>query len=252
MDKGQTNIPLALLDALVRGRRIAVLTGAGISAESGVPTFRDAQTGLWARYDPQDLATPEAFRRDPKLVWDWYAWRRQLVAAAKPNPGHFGLVRLQELFPDLILITQNIDGLHALAGSRGLIELHGNIWRIKCSAGCGVIASFDRDAAPPRCPKCTAWLRPDVVWFGEPLPAAALERAQAAAAECDVFFSIGTSALVFPAADLPRLARASGALLVEINPDETPLTPLADFALRGPAGVVLPALLRCIEAGGDA
>ncbi len=252
MGNGRTDIPQALPDALVRGRRIAVLTGAGISAESGVPTFRDAQTGLWARYDPLDLATPEAFRRDPKLVWDWYAWRRQLVAAARPNPGHFALVRLQELYPDLILITQNIDGLHALAGSRGVIELHGNIWRIKCSAGCGTVASFDPDAAPPRCPRCSAWLRPDVVWFGEPLPAAALEHAQAAAVQCDVFFSIGTSALVFPAADLPRLARESGALLVEINPDETPLTPLADFALRGPAGAVLPALLRRIEAGGNA
>jgi NAD-dependent deacetylase len=245
-------IPQTLVEALGRARKVAVLTGAGISSQSGVPTFRDAQTGLWARYDPQDLATPEAFRRNPKLVWDWYAWRRERVAAARPNPGHFALARMQERQPGLVLITQNVDGLHARAGSADAIELHGNIARIVCSAGCGVVAEFDRDASPPRCPNCAAWLRPDVVWFGEPLPAAALDRARAAAAACEIFFSIGTSALVYPAADLPRLARAAGALLVEINPDDTPLSALVDFALRGPAGVVLPALLDATERAGTA
>jgi NAD-dependent deacetylase len=245
-------IPQTLVEALGRARKLAVLTGAGISAESGVPTFRDAQTGLWARYDPQDLATPEAFRRDPKLVWEWYAWRRTLVAAARPNPGHFALVRMQERQPGLVLITQNVDGLHARAGSRDVVELHGNIARIVCSAGCGAVDDFDPDAAPPRCPKCAAWLRPDVVWFGEPLPAAALESARHAAADCEIFFSVGTSALVYPAADLPRVARDAGALLVEINPDDTALSALADFALRGPAGALLPALLEATERAGKA
>jgi NAD-dependent deacetylase len=240
--------PEALIDALGRARKLAVLTGAGISAESGVPTFRDAQTGLWAHYDPQDLATPEAFRRDPKLVWEWYAWRRTLVAAARPNPGHLALARMQAWFPGFALITQNVDGLHARAGSVDVVELHGSIQRIVCSAGCGVVDAFDPGASPPRCPKCAAWLRPDVVWFGEPLPAAALESARRAAADCEVFFSVGTSALVYPAADLPRVARDAGALLVEINPDQTPLSALAVFALRGPAGTVLPALLRALEA----
>ena len=166
----------------------------------------------------------------------------------EPNPAHRAIAQVQDRVPKLTLITQNVDGLHERAGSRDVVELHGNIQRIKCSAGCGVVDAFDQDASPPRCPKCAAWLRPDVVWFGEPLPAAALESARHAAADCEIFFSVGTSALVFPAADLPRVARDAGALLVEINPDQTPLSALADFALRAPAGVVLPALLRALEA----
>jgi NAD-dependent deacetylase len=239
-------LPPRLVEKLRAARRVAVLTGAGISAESGVPTFRDAQTGLWAQYDAYELATPEAFARNPKLVWDWYAWRRQLVAEAQPNPGHFVLAQMQDQFESFDLITQNVDGLHARAGSRKINELHGSIARICCSHGCGEVTEFDAAASPPFCPRCGAPLRPDVVWFGEQLPADALARAEAAAADCDLFFSIGTSAQVFPAADLPLIALQAGATVVEINPTETPLTPRAHFALRGKSGAVLPQMVAAL------
>ncbi len=221
-----------------------MLTGSGISAESGVPTFREAQTGLWARFDPQKLATPEAFERDPSLVWDWYAWRRKLVAEARPNPGHLAISRMQELVPDLTLVTQNVDDLHQRAGSREVIELHGNIRRTKCSVEGMEVEEYDDTESPPVCPSCGAALRPDVVWFGEMLPPAALESASDASRKSDVFLSVGTSSLVYPAAKLPYEALENGATLVEINPDETPLASYADHALRGPAGDVLPRLIR--------
>lgn len=230
---------------------MVALTGAGISAESGVPTFRDAQTGLWARYDPTDLATPQAFRRDPKLVWEWYAWRRGLVAQAQPNPGHLALAefeaRLAALGARLTLITQNVDGLHHRAGSVNVIELHGNLHRTKCSAEEVVIETWPATAdVPPHCPRCGALLRPDVVWFNESLPVEALRAAIVAANACDVFFSIGTSSVVQPAASLAYSALEQGAPLIEINPADTPLTPLATHCLRGPAGQILPALARAL------
>jgi NAD-dependent deacetylase len=238
------HFPPELLSAIRTTPRIAVLTGAGISAESGIPTFRQAQTGLWAQFDPMELATPQAFQRNPALVWEWYQWRRSLVAQAEPNPGHHALVRLTALVPALTLITQNVDGLHQRAGSPAVIELHGSITRTICSADRRPIPEWpETDEIPPPCPHCGAPLRPDVVWFGESLPAAALQAAFEAARVASLFFSIGTSALVEPAASLSRLALQSGAVLVEINPDDTPLTPQADFALRGPAGQILPALL---------
>lgn len=251
-------IPDGLINAVRAARRIAVLTGAGISAESGVPTFREAQTGpstgsgqsLWARYDPTELATPEAFRRNPKLVWEWYTWRRGLVSQAQPNPGHLALAQLELKVEGFTLITQNVDGLHQRAGSRNIIELHGNIHRVKCFDEGVVIESWqETDDAPPRCPRCGGLLRPDVVWFGEALPQQALAGAVAAASSCEVFFSIGTSALVQPAASLPYTALERGAVVVEINPDKTPLTVDATYALRGPAGVALPALLRAAWSG---
>jgi NAD-dependent deacetylase len=233
-----------LLEKLRAARHVAVLTGAGISAESGVPTFRDAQTGLWARFDPLELASPQAFARDPRLVWEWYAWRRDLVAGAQPNPGHHALAALARRVPQLTLITQNVDNLHQAAGSADVIELHGNIQRIKCSRdGAPVDEWVDTGEVPPRCPLCGAYLRPDVVWFGESLPAPALFAAVAAARDCDVFFAIGTSALVQPAASLPLEALQRGAVVVEINPEATPLTHAVTYALAGPAGQVLPALL---------
>lgn len=235
-------IPRQLVERLARARRIAVLTGAGISAESGIPTFRDALDGLWANYDPLELATPLGFARNPGLVWRWYAERRARIAATRPNPGHAALAALEARCADFTLVTQNIDGLHQRAGSRRVIELHGNIARVKCSAEEKRVETFDPQAAPPRC-VCGAYLRPDVVWFGEMLPADALARAEAAAERCELFFSIGTSAQVYPAADLPLRARAAGAVLVEINPQRTPLTERADFFLQGAAGEVLPALL---------
>jgi NAD-dependent deacetylase len=228
-------------------RRVAVLTGAGMSAESGVPTFRDAQTGLWARFKPEDLATPEAFRRDPKLVWEWYAWRRELIARVEPNAGHRALTELEACFESLTVITQNVDGLHQRAGSRGALELHGNIQRTKCFEEDRVVEDWpDTDEKPPRCPRCGGRLRPDVVWFNENLPSAIFERALAASRACDVFLSVGTSSLVYPAASLPLEAAERGAVLVELNPDDTPLTPRMRYVLRGRAGEFLPELARSL------
>lgn len=245
-------IPVNLLSRLRTAQNVAVLTGAGISAESGVPTFREAQTGLWARYDPQELATPQAFQRDPRLVWEWYTWRRKLVSQAKPNRGHYALAQLEQWLIGLgigfSLITQNVDGLHRQAGSVNLVELHGDITRTKCFAEGVVVESWpETEDAPPRCPRCGGLLRPDVVWFGENLPAQALEKAWTAAQSADVFFSIGTSTVVQPAASLPLVALEHGATVIEVNPDQTPLSSLAQFRLSGPAGFILPKLLKHLK-----
>lgn len=238
------SIPTELIQKLAGVQRVTVLTGAGVSAESGVPTFRDAQTGLWAQYRPEELATPRAFKRNPRLVWEWYEWRRKLVAGAKPNPAHLALVEAEELFRDFHLITQNVDGLHQRAGSRKVIELHGNITRTKCFDEETVISSWaDTSDVPPKCPNCGGRLRPDVVWFEEALPEKEMELAAQASVACEVFLSIGTSAVVYPAAALPTEALRSGAVVVEINPQPTPLTAQAHFVLAGAAGVVLPQLL---------
>jgi len=240
-------VPRDLIDALLSAQKVTVLTGAGVSAESGILTFRDVQTGVWSKYRPEDLATPEAFLRDPKLVWEWYEWRRGVVSKREPNPGHFALAKIEELIPDFTLITQNVDNLHRKAGSRNVIELHGNIQRTKCfDEGC-VIESWDEtEYAPPRCPRCGGMLRPDVVWFGEMLPEAAIEQAFQAAISCDIFFSIGTSGLVQPAASLPLAALQSQAVIVEINPEETPLTSIVTYHLRGFSGVLLPDLVDAV------
>lgn len=191
-----------------------------------------------------ELATPEAFERDPRLVWDWYAWRRELVDAAAPNPGHEALAELEQSVPTFVLLTQNVDGLHRRAGSQNVVELHGNIMRSKCSVeGVSVEPREDDPELPPSCPGCGAFLRPDVVWFGEALPAEALEEAYGAARKCDLFFSIGTSGLVQPAASLAFEAQRQGAVIVEVNPNDTPLTRHAEYTLRGRAGEVLPALV---------
>ena len=241
-------IPVELVETLRSARQVAVLTGAGISAESGVPTFREAQTGLWAKYNPEELATPQAFRRNPKLVWDWYTWRRELVGQAEPNPGHRALVELAQLVPQFTLITQNVDSLHQRAGSERVIELHGNISRIICSQDRRLVESWpETSEPPPRCPDCDHYLRPDVVWFGESLPTQALQQAFTAAESCDLFLSIGTSALVHPAASLPFAALERGTTTVEINPDETPLTRYATYVLPGPAGQILPALVEKLK-----
>lgn len=251
---------------LIRSMRIyknmAVLTGAGASAESGLQTFRDStntsstgsrQAGhalgqaLWTQYRPEDLATPEAFERNPELVWEFYAMRRLKAGEVKPNPGHIALTEMARHIPHFMLITQNVDGLHQQAGSVGVIELHGNITRIKCSHGCGVFSEWeDVPGHVPTCPNCGAKLRPDVVWFGEMLPRAELEAALEAARNCQVFFSIGTSSLVQPAASLPFLARHYGAVVVEINIEATTLTASADYFLQGRSGEVLPELVKQI------
>src|SRR5256886_3426820 len=238
------NFPAPLLDRLREARKIVALTGAGISAESGLATFRDAQTGLWSKFRPEELATAEAFRRNPKLVWDWYRWRREQALKAKPNPGHLALIEIEKRAPEFLLVTQNVDGLHARAGSKRIVELHGNLHRFRCfENNC---ASDNFDVENGRCRSCGGNLRPDIVWFGEMLPADGLESAVAAAAKCDVFFSIGTSSVVYPAADLWRRAKEGDAIVIEINKDPTPLTPLADHSFLGKASEILPALVEQI------
>lgn len=245
----ELTIPPELVERLAAARRVAVLTGAGVSAESGIPTFRDALTGLWANYDPQALATPEGFARNPKLVWDWYASRRARIGAAQPNAAHVALAALEVHFERFTLVTQNIDSLHQRAGSRQVVELHGNIERARCSIEQTVVRDIPPGESPPRCP-CGAYLRPDVVWFGERLPAEALAQAEAAAEHCDLFLSIGTSTQVYPAAELPLRALSAGATVVEINPEPTALSRHAHFTLRAAAGRALPLLLRRLETEG--
>ena len=235
-----------------RARSVTVLTGAGVSAESGVPTFR-GEGGLWRNYRAEDLATPRAFRRDPGLVWEWYDWRRGLIGACQPNAAHRVLVEMAPTFDDFTLVTQNVDGLHALAGSVKLVELHGNIWGMRCTAGCRPPwedRTVPLPELPPRCPSCGALARPDVVWFGEGLPGDALDAAFAAARRCQLMLVIGTSALVHPAASLPLMALDRGAYVVEINPQPTPLSAAVDEIIRQPAADALPAWWRAWQAEG--
>ena len=247
-----------LIQYLRKAQRVAVLTGAGVSQESGLRTFRDAQTGLWAQYKPTDLASPEAFARAPKLVWDWYAWRREAVKSVRPNAGHYALHEMAQCVPNFTLITQNVDGLHEFVKQESLkvsqtfrdysiLELHGNIQRVRCSQ-CGTFAEEwgDNAESVPTCAGCGGLLRPDVVWFGEALPRSALEAAVESARGCDVFFSVGTSGLVQPAASLGFAAHNRGVLVVEVNMEPTPLTPKADFFLQGKSGEALPALAQAV------
>ena len=238
------NFPKSLIEQLRQAQRIVALTGAGISAESGLATFRDAQTGLWSKFRPEELATAEAFRRDPKFVQDWYAWRQGNALEAKPNAGHLALAEMEKHAPEFLLVTQNVDGLHQRAGSKQMVELHGSIHRFRCFENDCASDNFDLEDG--RCRLCGGHLRPGVVWFGEMLPADALESATAAAEQCDAFFSIGTSSIVYPAADLWRRAKDNGAIVIEINKDPTQLTPLADYSFLGNAGEILPALVRQI------
>ena len=237
-----------LVDKIANCSRCAVLTGAGISAESGVPTFRGKE-GLWGKFKPEQLASMDAFIASPRIVWEWYNWRRQLIGEVSPNPGHYALVGLEKLFSSFTLITQNVDNLHRLAGSSHILELHGNIYRNKC-AKCNRLVPENMDIDPdniPACENCGGQIRPDVVWFGEMLPADVIDEAFRKAEEADVFFSIGTSALVHPAASLPLVASRAGAILVEINPDPTPLTDLADFHFSARSGELLPQLVTLLE-----
>jgi NAD-dependent deacetylase len=241
------DFPADLINFLKKAARVAALTGAGVSQESGLHTFRDAQVGLWAQYRPEDLATPEAFFRDPKLVWDWYAWRREAVKGARPNAGHAALAAMEKRVPEFTLITQNVDGLHRMAGSVNVLELHGNITRARC-CDCGMFTDIwgDDSESVPCCAGCNGLLRPDVVWFGETLPPAELQKALDATHKCQVFFSIGTSGLVQPAASMARAARSNGAVVIEINAEATPLTAHADFAFQGKAGEILPELVKTV------
>ncbi len=215
----------------------AVLTGAGVSAESGMPTFRGKE-GLWKEFRAEELATPEAFERNPDLVWEWYDYRRGIVEGVEPNAGHEALARAEDLFEEFTLITQNVDGLHQQAGSRNVIELHGNIRRDRCH-----LCSRYREEGEGRECVCGGPFRPDVVWFGEALPVGAIEEAFRAVSTADLVFTAGTSSQVYPAAQLPYTAKEYGAFVVEVNPEATPFTPLADLSVQGPSGVWLPILL---------
>jgi NAD-dependent deacetylase len=229
---------------LARAQSVAVLTGAGISAESGVPTFR-GPGGLWKNRKPEELATPQAFAANPALAWEWYNWRREFIAKTQPNPAHHALVRLEAGKPRFTLITQNVDGLHDRAGSRRILKLHGDIWRLRCT-GCGANWPDHRaplPKLPPHC-ACGGLARPGVVWFGEPLPDGMMQEAEHAAAEADVFLVIGTSAVVYPAAGLIPHAKQAGARVIEINTEATAFTGIVDCALQGPAGELLPRLLE--------
>lgn len=239
--------PAELLSLLRETLKLVALTGAGVSQESGLRTFRDAQTGLWAQYKPEDLASPHAFARDPKLIWDWYTWRREAVKGVRPNAGHYALVEIEKQIPQFTLITQNVDGLHRMAGNQSVLELHGNIQRVRCSE-CSTFTEIwgDDTESVPRCKECGGLLRPDVVWFGESLARDQLEAAVEAARACEVFLSIGTSGVVQPAASLAFAAHKGGAVVVEINAEPTPLTPKANYVFQGKSGEILPELVKAI------
>ncbi|CRI66858.1 NAD-dependent deacetylase [Thiocapsa sp. KS1] len=252
--------PPELLARLRTCRHLLVLTGAGVSQESGIPTFRDALSGLWDRFDPAQLATPEAFDADPALVWGWYAWRRAQVLLCEPNPAHRAIAALADRVPRLTLVTQNVDGLHQRAGSPDVLELHGSLHRPYCRV-CGHphalsdnspdLASEDSPLPPPRCACCGGPVRPGVVWFGESLPADVWYAAETAANICDLVLVVGTSSLVYPATELPLTALARGADVVQINPDRTDLDDLATFRIKGTAARVLPELVRQAWPGVD-
>ncbi len=232
-----------LLKRLEKAYSVAVLTGAGISAASGVPTFR-GKDGIWKKFKPEELANYNAFVKNPKLVWEWYEWRRSLIKNVRPNPAHYALVDLENMYKDFAVITQNVDNLHSLAGSNKVIELHGNIMRNKCiECDKPFEGDFDPGKEIPKCPACKGMIRPDVVWFGENLPENQISAAQELAMRCEVFFSIGTSSLVEPAASLPYMAKGNGAYLVEINIEETPLTGSVNEFFQGSADKILPELI---------
>jgi NAD-dependent deacetylase len=242
-------LPAELVNSLRTAKSCVVLTGAGISAESGVPTFRDANTGLWSTFNLEELATPEGFMKNPKKVWEWYQHRREIMKDVKPNPGHYALAQLEDYYNEgFWLITQNIDGLHALAGSKNILELHGNIHRNKCFEEGTIIKDLpEGDESPPRCPNCHGLIRPDVVWFNELLPEYERTKANEASARCDVFISAGTSAIVYPAADLPLIAKRAGAYVIEVNIEETPISTYMDATILGKTGTVLPRLVELLK-----
>ena len=242
--------------ALRAARCLVVTTGAGMSRDSGIATFRDALTGLWARYDPEELATEAAFRRNPARVFGWYAWRRRLVRAAVPHAGYHALVALERIVPELVVVTQNVDGLHRRVGSTRVVELHGSLERFSCLAARHpfppdqvATPEADGECEPPRCLRCDAPVRPDVVWLGEALPQEPSAAAWDWSARCDAMLVVGTSGLVQPAAQLPLVARGAGAVVIEVNPEPSEISRAADITCRGPAGVVLPALLVALTEG---
>ncbi len=229
-------------------KRIVVLTGAGISAESGVPTFR-GKDGVWANFKPEELASVAGFMENTEIVWEWYNWRRELMEKVKPNKGHIAITNLEKLSPNFSLITQNVDGLHTIAETQNILELHGNISRNKCSV-CHLIVDEKLVIDPsniPTCKKCGGKIRPDIVWFGEMLDEQLISQAMVDSEQAEIFFCIGTSAVVHPAASLPSIAKQRGAVLVEINTEETVLTSQADYFVQGKSGEILPEIIQLVQ-----
>ena len=244
----EDTLPAELVNRLRTAKFCVVLTGAGISAESGVPTFRDADNGLWSTFNLEELATPEGFIKNPQKVWEWYQHRRETIKDVKPNPGHYALAQLEDYYEEFCLITQNIDGLHVLAGSKNILELHGNIHRNKCFEEGTIIKDLPKgDESPPRCPNCQGFIRPDVVWFNELLPGYELSKANEVSSQCNVFISAGTSAIVYPAADLPLIAKKAGAYVIEVNVEKTAISAHVDTTILGRTGIILPRLARILR-----
>ena len=240
----QNNELATIKEKLKSSKNTVVLTGAGISAESGIPTFR-GKDGLWKNYDPTELATPEAFNKNPELVWEWYNWRREIISKASPNKGHLSLADLEKKQRHFTLITQNVDGLHSKAGSKNILEIHGNIWRIRCTVCGETVYNYDipLNKIPPRCENCGGLLRPDIVWFGEQLPSNIISQVQEELYNCDLMFVIGTSGVVQPAASFAFIAKQRDAFIVEINIEKTPVTEISDIFLSGKSGDILPLLI---------
>ena len=239
-----------LINPLVRAAEVVILSGAGLSADSGIPTFRDGATGLWANVDPDEVVSIDGFRRNPDRVWEWHKAMRDLFAKVRPNAGHTGIAALEQLLPKarVSIITQNIDGLHQAAGSSSVLEIHGSALRVRCHRHCGFVAAWPAGQAGVRqCPSCGAPARPDVVWFGEALDSDLLSQAADTAADADIFFTVGTSSVVQPAASLSMLARDGGALLIEVNPHETAFTEYADYSIRAGASRFFPALSEALS-----
>ncbi|HBA52936.1 MAG TPA: NAD-dependent deacylase [Syntrophorhabdus aromaticivorans] len=234
-------------DRLASTKFLLVITGAGISAESGIPTFRGNE-GLWKNYRAEDLATPHAFARDPETVWEWYDWRRGIIGRAEPNAGHLAIKELEELFDNFLLITQNVDGLHGRTGIRNMVEIHGNLWRVRCTreGKTSMLMDVPLKSVPPKC-ECGAVLRPDVVWFGESIPSLALEKAFRVIEQCDTLIVVGTSGVVYPVASFPETVKNNGGFVIEVNVEPTPISAVADASLYGNSGDILPMLVKWLR-----
>ncbi|OPY75975.1 MAG: NAD-dependent protein deacylase [Syntrophorhabdus sp. PtaU1.Bin153] len=234
-------------DRLASTKFLLVITGAGISAESGIPTFRGNE-GLWKNYRAEELATPQAFARDPETVWKWYDWRRGIIGKAEPNAGHLAIKELEDLFDNFLLITQNVDGLHGRTGIRNMVEIHGNLWRVRCTqeGTTSMLMDVPLRSVPPKC-ECGALLRPDVVWFGESIPTLALESAFRVIEQCDTLIVVGTSGVVYPVASFPQTVKNNGGFVIEVNVEPTPISSVADASLYGNSGDILPMLVKWLR-----